>query len=257
MVDTSRLLYWFLTFGRAYEGDTAACVCLILLMRGTHCHSQFACRVWSVALVNAMLADTLFAFRVAASCYALWNPLFPPKKDKAQIHTELALAVQNLGHVPCRSKVAGKRDEDKLRQRIDKARKADLITEEQYRSLIPEFGDDDRVSHARAHSKLLCEQFALEVQQFGDVPFRSNDPGRREEDSLRRRIEHAKQSLPLFAGSWAATVFEGLLQETPLFRQQKQLEAQFDEFYKTGSITEQQYRSLMSELESFLETATI
>ena len=244
------MVYWVLVFGRAYESDVAAFGCVIFLIGDVHCHSKFTCRVWSVALVSAMLVESPSAFRAVVLCFVLWKPLLAPnKKDNAKLYEELALAVQNLGRVPFRSKASGKRDEDKLRQRIDKAMKTGALTEEQYRSLTATADEHDVV---RAHTKLLCEELALEVQQLGFVPSRSNDAGRSDEDNLRHRIERAKKNLPFFAEVWRRTIFEGLMLELEQCRQRRELLAQFVDSYKRGAITEEQLSSFMIELETCL-----
>ena len=174
------------------------------------------------------------------------------KKSNAKLQQELALAVQYLGHVPLRSNLPGKKEEDQLRQRIDKARKSDAITEEQYRALIPAVSQDD--AKAKKHSKLLCEKLWQEVQELSCVPFRcSKDVWRRQEDNLRQRIQHAKEAVPFFVVDWSITVFDGLMEEMEQLRMRRELVSQFDECYKTGSITQQQYRSLIRELETSLE----
>ena len=158
-----------LALGRAQQGDAIAFGCLILLMAGAHCHSHFACRIWTVALVAAMLGDSSSAVRVATLCFALWKLVLPPKNDKAKLYEELALAKQNFGRAPCRSKDKSRRDEDILRQMIDKAKKTGGITEEQYRSLIPAAEDDDM---GEAKSKLY-EDLAMAVEDFLQVSFMS------------------------------------------------------------------------------------
>ena len=51
--------------------------------------------------------------------------------------------MQKFGRVPCRSKDAERSYEDSLRQKVEKARKNDNITEVQYRSITSAAKDDD------------------------------------------------------------------------------------------------------------------
>ena len=152
--NNSRCFHWILALGRALQGDGAAFGCLILLMTGSHCHSYFACRIWSVALLAAMVGDSSSAVHVATFCFALWKPLLPPKKDKAKLHGELALLVQaflqEFGRVPGCSSDAERRSENKLRHKIDQHRKNGGITEEQYRPLISVAEDDDTFMMTRS-----------------------------------------------------------------------------------------------------------
>ena len=173
----------------------------------------------------------------------------PPKQDKVKLREELVLAVHKFGRVPLRSNDVRRKDEDMLRQRIERAKKIGALTEEQYCSLISAAEGDDM---AKSNSKMLCEQLALELHTLGRVPFRSNDAWRRDEDNLRQRIEHAKKTVPFFAKDWGIKIFDILVQEWEQLRRRRDLAVAFEDCYKRGSITEEQYRSLMSELESFL-----
>ena len=134
----------------------------------------------------------------------------PPKKDTAKIWSELSLAVQNFGSVPSRSRDPQREVEDKLRRKIDRAKQTGVLTAEQYLSLTTTAEDNDA---ARTHSKLLCRKLWVEVQEFGCVPLRSKHEGRRQEDNLRKRIQHAKETIPHFAEDWRSITFEGLKQD--------------------------------------------
>ena len=113
----------------------------------------------------------------------------PPKKDKVKLYLELASEKQKLGRVPLRSRDEERRDEDKLRQQIDRAKKSGGITEEQYRSLTSAGEEDDHLSDALAKKDKakLYEELALEKQNLGRVPLRSGDEERGDEDKLRQK----------------------------------------------------------------------
>ena len=95
----------------------------------------------------------------------------------------MALKKQNLGRVPLRSRDEERSDENKLRRKIDRAKKSGGITEEQYRSLTSA-GEED------GH---LFDAWEQAVQNLGRTPLRSKDPESRDEDNLRRQIDHAKK----------------------------------------------------------------
>ena len=100
------------------------------------------------------------------------------------LYEELALAKQKFGRVPCRSGDEEKRDENKLRQQIEGAKKTGGINEVQYLSLV---------SAAKVDGHRF-EEFELAVQKLGRAPRRSMDEEGVDENSLWLRIEHAKKT---------------------------------------------------------------
>ena len=69
------------------------------------------------------------------------KPVLPPKKDKAKLYEDFALAVQNFGRPPTPAK--GNKHEYNLWHRICKAWKSGGIAEVQYRSVTSAAKDDD------------------------------------------------------------------------------------------------------------------
>ena len=101
---------------------------------------------------------------------------------------------------------------------------------------------------------MLCEQLALEVQQLGRVPLRSRAGSRNDEDTLRKRIESAKEDVPFFADDWGRSVFDHLKAEIEHLRSKQEqywdLRTQIECLKENDSITDEQYCSAMSELHS-------
>ena len=197
MVDifnASSFLYWALALVRVHEENVAAVVCLLLLLSGTHCHSKFACRVWSVALVSAMLGDIPSAFRLAVLCFALWKPMLPPEREKYQVlvqnissmsratDSEQAISgayedlrvslrsfVARFRRTPVLSNDPDRCDEDKLRHRIEKFKQCGDISEDQYRELM-------RMFPSSAQTEGLLEDLEAFRAEHGTYP-RSNKTG--------------------------------------------------------------------------------
>jgi len=110
-IGASRLPFCCIALVCAQQGDVVAFGSLLLLMTGAHCQSDFACRFLTFVLVAAMLRNTSRSLRLASLCYAVCQPVFPPKKGRDLI-LDLTEAVLNLGSCPHRSNLPIHRSQD-------------------------------------------------------------------------------------------------------------------------------------------------